>query len=64
MTRDGWKYVTMENQPWLMFNLTEDPLEHVNIAFNPVYSTQRKFLQDLLATWIERTEDSFSLPEL
>lgn len=64
VTRDGWKYVVFENHPWLMFNLAEDPYEQANLAFNPVYASKRKELQELLATWLERTDDTFPLPLL
>ncbi|MEM7807414.1 MAG: sulfatase, partial [Planctomycetota bacterium] len=29
VTRDGWKYVCLEHQPWLLFNLNDDPYEQV-----------------------------------
>lgn len=62
MTRDGWKYVTLEGQPWLMFNLGEDPYEQVNLAFEPRYRSERDRLRAELAGWIDRTGDRFSLP--
>ena len=63
-TRDGWKYVCLEGQPWLMFNLNEDPYEQSNLAFNSRFSKEKKRLQDLLKGWIDKTEDHFALPEL
>lgn len=62
-TTDGWKYVILEGQPWLMFNLNEDPYEQVNLAHNTMFKHERKKLQDRLATWIADTGDSFALPE-
>ena len=64
LTTDGWKYVVLEGQPWLMFNLNEDPYEQVNLAFNSRFKAERERLQRLLTDWIERTGDSFDLPTL
>lgn len=64
VTRDGWKYVALEHQPWLMFNLKEDPHELANLAHNPFFSAKRKELQDILVSWLRRTEDKFPLPDL
>ncbi|MFA4943777.1 MAG: sulfatase [Lentisphaeria bacterium] len=64
VTRDGWKYVCLEGQPWLMFNLNEDPYEFINLAHNSVFHAQRRRLHDRLAAWINDTGDKFQLPEL
>lgn len=64
VTRDGWKYIVLAGQPWLLFNLNEDPYEQVNLAFNRRYAEQRTRLQARLAAWIQRTNDEFALPEL
>jgi arylsulfatase A-like enzyme len=64
VTLDGWKYVALEGQPWLMFNLNEDPYELANLAHNSRYRTERKRLQDRLAAWIAETGDRFELPLL
>lgn len=63
-TRDGWKYVCLEGQPLLMFNLNEDPYELANLAFLDIYNDKRAELQAELAAWLERTGDDFPLPEL
>ena len=63
-TRDGWKYVCLEGQPWLMFNLNEDPYEQANLAFNTAFGSQRRRLHDRLARWIAETNDQFALPEV
>ncbi|MBN1937015.1 MAG: sulfatase [Anaerolineae bacterium] len=63
VTRDGWKYVALEGQSWLMFNLNEDPYEQVNLAHNTMYGHERRKLQDRLAAWIADTGDTFVLPE-
>lgn len=64
ITRDGWKYVALEGQPWLMFDLNEDPYEQANLALDSRYSVERRRLQQRLAQWIADTEDRFDLPEI
>ncbi len=64
VTRDGWKYVVLEGQPWLMFNLNDDPYEQVNLAHNTAFGTERRDLQDRLAHWIDGVGDRFALPTL
>jgi len=64
VTDDGWKYVVLERQPWMLFNLNEDPLELANHAHNLKYGAERKRLQDRLAQWIADTGDSFELPAI
>lgn len=62
VTKDGWKYVALEGQPWLMFNLNDDPYEMVNIAHNVIFKDQRKLLHERLARWVSETDDEFLLP--
>lgn len=62
--RDGWKYVCLEHQPWLMFNLNEDPYELVNHAHNVRFAAKRKVLHQRLEKWISDTGDSFALPSM
>lgn len=64
VTDDGWKYVVLEGQPWLMFNLNEDPYEQVNLAHNTLVANERKRLQARLKRWIDETGDTFLLPEI
>jgi arylsulfatase A-like enzyme len=64
VTTDGWKYVALEGQPWLMFNLNEDPFEEVNLAHNARFAQKRRSLQRQLSAWIHDTGDQFPLPEL
>jgi arylsulfatase A-like enzyme len=63
-TRDGWKYVCLEGQPIMLFNLNEDPFEMANLAFLDDFNDERAALQAELAHWLERTGDEFPLPEL
>jgi arylsulfatase A-like enzyme len=64
VTRDGWKYVCLERQPWLMFDLNEDPYELANLAHNTRFGAERKRLHGMLARWVADTKDEFALPEL
>jgi arylsulfatase A-like enzyme len=64
VTLDGWKYVVLEGQPWLMFNLNKDPYELANLAHNTAYGVRRRSLQERLAAWIHDTGDRFQLPEI
>ena len=61
---EGWKYVALEGQPWLMFNLNEDPYELMNLAHNTHYKVERKRLNDRLAQWLADTGDVFDLPKI
>ncbi len=62
VTADGWKYAAFEHQPYLMFNLNDDPYEQLNLAHHAHARAHRKRLNDLTADWIERTGDTFALP--
>jgi arylsulfatase A-like enzyme len=62
-TRDGWKYICLEGQPWMLHNLNEDPYEQANLAFNTAFRSHRRRLHDRLAAWIAETGDEFQLPE-
>ena len=64
VTRDGWKYAVLEGQPWLLFNLNEDPYETTNLALDGRFARPRRRLQARLAEWLETTGDAFALPEL
>ncbi|MEM7537638.1 MAG: sulfatase [Chloroflexota bacterium] len=64
VTRDGWKYVALEGQPWMLHNLNEDPYEQANLAYNTAFGVERRRLQDRLAAWIADTGDAFQLPDI
>jgi arylsulfatase A-like enzyme len=59
-----WKYVVLEGQPWLLFNLSEDPYELVNLALNTRYRQERRQLQERLTQWITDTGDTFDMPTI
>jgi arylsulfatase A-like enzyme len=62
VTRDGWKYVCTPGQSWMMFNLSEDPYEEVNLALNNQFRAERKKLITRLKQWINDTKDEFNVP--
>jgi len=64
VTRDGWKYVALEGQPWMLFNLNEDLYEQANLSHNTQFAVERNRLQERLAAWINDTGDGFALPVL
>ena len=64
VTADGWKYAVFEGVPWLLFNLNEDPYEQANMAYNSLYSAERRRLNDRLGQWIRDTGDAFVLPKV
>ncbi len=61
---NGWKYVALEGQPWLLFDTASDPYEQVNLAHNTRYRAERAKCHHRLAAWIDDTGDQFALPEL
>lgn len=61
-TKEGWKYIALEGQPFMLFNLKEDPYEQRNLAHHAHARKKRKEMNDLLRTWIDKTDDSFDLP--
>lgn len=44
VTREGWKYVALPGEPWMLFNLKDDPYEQMNMAQITNY---REILADL-----------------
>jgi arylsulfatase A-like enzyme len=63
VTNDGWKLAVFEKTPWLMFNLTDDPMELVNLAHNPRYHHERRRLYQKLERLLEKVGDDFELGE-
>ncbi len=60
--RDGWKYVALPGQDWLLFNTQEDPFEMANYIFDRAYTAQHRRLHARLRRWLEETGDDFPLP--
>lgn len=63
ITTDGWKYACFENCSWLMFDRKTDPYEQMNMAHYPMYREKRNELQRELRQWVEKTGDSFIIPD-
>lgn len=64
VTREGWKYVALPGEPWMLFNLKDDPYEQMNMAQITNY---REILADLnkrLQALIDKTGDDFTLPKI
>jgi arylsulfatase A-like enzyme len=61
VTKDGWKYVSFEGVPWLMFNLNEDPFEQINLAHNNRYRAEKTKLLERLKQWVADTGDKFQV---
>lgn len=59
VTADGWKYVEYREQPWLMFNLNEDPYEQVNLAILPRCHGTRRRLRERLARRRTEVDDTW-----
>ncbi|MGI5899270.1 MAG: sulfatase [Christensenellales bacterium] len=64
VTRDGWKYACFPESDWLLFNLNDDPYEMANLCHDTVFQPQKERLHALLARHIEKTGDSFPLPDI
>jgi arylsulfatase A-like enzyme len=64
VTRDGWKYACLEHQPWMLYNLNEDPYEQSNLAYDMGFNEHRRRLHERLRQWIADTGDSFPLPKI
>lgn len=64
VTEDGWKYAVLEGQPWLLYNLNEDPYELANLALDGRFRTERARLQERLVQWLSDVGDTFDLPKL
>ncbi len=60
--RDGWKYVAMPGQDWLLHHTAEDPYEMANLVHDSVFREQRRRCWRRLRQWIEETGDDFPLP--
>ena len=64
MTREGWKYVALPGEPWMLFNLKGDPYEQMNMAQITNYREILADLNERLQVWIDKTGDDFTLPKI
>ncbi len=59
VTADGWKYVVVENQPIMLFNLKEDPYELNNMVYLAPYKKKRAALAERLQKMLDEAGDDF-----
>ena len=59
VTADGWKYVSFEGAPYLMFDLGEDPLELCNLAHHGHAAAKRRELHGRLVALLAEVGDGF-----
>ena len=64
VTREGWKYVALPGEPWMLFNLKDDPYEQMNMAQITNYREILADLNERLQAWIDKTGDDFTLPKI
>jgi N-sulfoglucosamine sulfohydrolase len=51
----------LENPPeWELYDLSNDPIEFVNLSKDPAFAEQKQRLKQALHDWQERTEDPFT----
>ncbi|MCL2831771.1 MAG: sulfatase [Treponema sp.] len=64
LMRDGWKYVCMPGNDWLLFDTFSDPYELANLCFDNVFNKKREECHARLSKWITDTGDEFAMPQL
>jgi arylsulfatase A-like enzyme len=63
ITKDGWKYASFENEPYLLVNINDDPYEMGNLAHRCREKAKRAEMAALLQSWCDRTGDSFQVAQ-
>jgi arylsulfatase A-like enzyme len=53
-------YARTEEGPWVLYDLHDDPYEMKNLARDPSHAPLRARMEAELATWMERTGDSWA----
>jgi arylsulfatase A-like enzyme len=67
-TTAGWRgvrtqrymYARQRHQPWVLYDLVNDPYEQKNLADDPASARLRAGMEQKLAGWMKRTGDSWS----
>ncbi len=59
ITADGWKYVVVEHQPIMLFDLKEDPYELNNMVYLAPYKKKRAALAAKLQQMLNKVDDDF-----
>ncbi len=58
-----WKYVVLDGQPWMLFDLAEDPFEMNNLAASHAHAGVRRELHETLKRRAIETHDSYEFAE-
>lgn len=61
VTRDGWKFVVVEHQPIMLFNLNDDPYELFNMVYLPQYKKKKAELAEILRKLLAKAGDQFEV---
>ncbi len=57
---ERYMYARTESEPWVLYDLKNDPFEQHNLAHDPTQNEVRTRLERTLASWMERTGDSWA----
>ncbi len=58
---DLFLYARTEAEPWVLYDLENDPYQFRNLAQDPAHAAIQEQLEAKLATWMEQTDDSWAL---
>ncbi|HTV56502.1 MAG TPA: sulfatase, partial [Terriglobia bacterium] len=58
---ERYMYARTKSQPWLLYDLQEDPYELKNLINDPGASSVRENLENSLEGWMRKIEDSWAL---
>ena len=58
---ERYMYARTEAEPWVLYDLKDDPYEMTNLAHTDSASAIRIEMEAMLAQWMEKTKDSWSL---
>jgi arylsulfatase A-like enzyme len=57
---DRYLYARTEADPWVLYDLRDDPYERKNLLDNPAHFAAKGQLESKLADWMKRTDDSWA----
>jgi arylsulfatase A-like enzyme len=57
---DRFMYARTMADPWVLYDLEDDPYEMRNLAHDPTHARLRKRMEAKLAAWMDRTGDSWA----
>lgn len=61
---DRYMFARSEKEPWVLYDVLNDPYELNNLANDPAMAKVRADLEKRLANWMRRTGDSWSLDSM